>query len=76
MVRVIERLVGNEAVDLRGFDPGIVEASLDAFEMKRMRAGLRSLTDFSFTDTDNGVPAANMSPMDSSEQMTVKTYGS
>jgi hypothetical protein len=33
-VRVIERLIANEAVDLRGFDPGIVEASLDAFEMK------------------------------------------
>jgi len=60
-VRVVERLVGDEAVDLRGFDPGIVEASLDAFEMKRMRARLRSLPDFSFTDADNGVPAGNMS---------------
>jgi phage tail tape-measure protein len=58
-VRVVERLIGDEAVDLRGFDPGIIEASLDAFEMKRMRARLRSLTDFSFADADNGVPAAN-----------------
>jgi hypothetical protein len=34
-VRVVESLIVNEAVDFRGFDPGIVKASLDAFEMKR-----------------------------------------
>ena len=33
-VRIVKRLVGDEAVDLRGFDPGVVEASFDAFEME------------------------------------------
>jgi hypothetical protein len=30
-VRVVERLVGDEAVDVSGFDAGVVEASFDAF---------------------------------------------
>jgi hypothetical protein len=30
-VRVVERLVGNEAVDVGCLDTGVVEASFDAF---------------------------------------------
>ena len=58
-MRIVQRLIGDEAVDLRGLDPGIVEARLDAFEMKRMRARLRPLPDFSFTDANDGVAAAD-----------------
>jgi hypothetical protein len=30
-VRVVERLVGDEPVDVSGFDTSVVETSLDAF---------------------------------------------
>jgi hypothetical protein len=59
-VRVVERLVGDKAVDLGRFDTGIVETNFDAFEMKRMRARLGSLADSSFADADDGVPAADV----------------
>ena len=61
-MRVVERLVGDEAVYIRRFNAGVIEASPDALEMKRMRARLRSLADLGFTDADNGVPAADMTP--------------
>jgi hypothetical protein len=73
-VRVIERLIGDEAVDLRRLDAGVVEASFDAFEMKRVRTRLRSLAHFSFADADNGVPAAD-SPMVTPNKNTQR-YGS
>jgi hypothetical protein len=74
-VRVIEGLIGDEPIDRRRFDPGVVETSFDAFEMKRVRARLRSLTHFSFADADNGVPAADIAHS-ASEQEQSKIYGS
>jgi hypothetical protein len=51
-VRVVERLIGDEAVDIRCFDAGVVQTSFDAFKMQRMRARLRPLADFRFSDAD------------------------
>jgi hypothetical protein len=51
-VRVVERLIGDEAVNIRCFDAGVVQTSFDAFKMQRMRARLRPLADFRFSDAD------------------------
>jgi hypothetical protein len=68
-VRVVKRLIGNEAVHVRGFDPGIVKASLDAFGMKRcVLASGRLPTLVSPIPTMVYRPL--IWPMASSEQMT------
>ena len=59
-VRVVERLVGDEAVDVGCFEAGVIEAGFDALEMQRMRRGVGPLADFGFGDADDGVLAANI----------------
>lgn len=59
-VRIVKRLVGDEAVNVGGFNAGVVQTSLDAFQMERMGARVWSLADFSFRDANDGVLAAKV----------------
>ena len=59
-VRVVERLVGDEAVHVGCFEAGVIEAGFDALEMQRMRRGVGPLADFGFGDADDGVLAGNI----------------
>src|SRR5215471_3487341 len=75
-VRIIERLVGDKAVDVGCLDASVIEAGFDAFEMERMRACVGSLADSGFRYADDGVFAANVTHGSSSrsDQVGVMEY--
>src|SRR5437870_5172200 len=59
-VRVVKRLVGQKAVDLRCLDSRIFQAGLDRLEMERVGGSVWTFSDRRLTDPDDGAFATKI----------------
>jgi hypothetical protein len=59
-VRIVQRLVGEQTVDLRVFDCRVVEACLDSLEVERVCRGVGTLSDERLTYSDNTIFPADI----------------
>jgi hypothetical protein len=62
-VRIVQRLVGQKAVDLRIFDSRIVQTRFDRLEMERVGRRIRSFSDNRLAHADNAIFPARVRHM-------------